>query len=118
MHQTNEQQLPAHNGLSKLTNRLGDIFCEKIEKIHRNTLSKEDANSAWYLEETSCGICVMSECQTVSEEDVEKVIRKNPPKSCTLDPIPTWLLKDCLIPLLPIIKKIIDLFLSEGIMPD
>ncbi len=62
--------------------------------------------------------CVMSEFQTVSEESVEKVIRKSPTKSCILDPIPTWLLKDCLIPLLPIITKIINLTLSEGIMPE
>ncbi len=58
-------------------------------------------NSAMYLEETSCCTCVMAEFQTVSEEDVEKVIRKSPTKSCTSDPIiPTCLLKDCLIPLL------------------
>ncbi len=119
MHQTNEQQLPAQGELGELTNRFGDFFCHKIEKIHSNILSKKNANSARYFEETSCCTCVMSEFQTVSEEDVEKVIKKSPTKSCTLDPIPTWLLKDCLIPLLPIITtKIINLSLSEGIMPE
>ncbi len=106
LHQTNEQQLPAHDDLGELTNHLGDLFCEKIEKIHRNILSKEDANSARYIDEISCCTCVMSEFQTLSEEDAENVIRKSPTKSYTLDPIPIWLLKDYVIPLLPIITKI------------
>ncbi len=54
LHQTNEQQLLAHNDLTELTNHFGD------------------ANSARCLEETSCSTCVMSEFQTVSEGDVEK----------------------------------------------
>ncbi len=58
------------------------------------------------LEEISCCTCVMSEFQTVSEGDVEKVIRKSPTKSCALDPIPIGLLKDCSIPLLPIITNL------------
>ncbi len=118
LQQTNEQQLPAHDDLGELTNRFGDFFYNKIEKIHSNTLSKKNFNSARYLEETSCCTCVMSEFQTVSEEDVENVIRKSPNKSCTLDQIPTWLLKDCLIPLLQILTKLINLSLSESIMPE
>ena len=118
MHRTNEQQLPAHDDLGKLTNRFGDFFYDKIENIHMNILSKKNANSARYLEETSCCTCAMSEFQAVTEEDVEKSIRKSPTKSCTLDPIPTWLLKDCLGPLLPVITKLINLSMSEGIMPE
>ncbi len=53
---------------------------------------------------------IMLEFQTVSEEDVEKVIRKSPTKSCTLYPIPTWLLKNCLIFLLPVITKYQSIF--------
>ncbi len=43
LHQTNEQQLPAHDDLGELTNRFGDFFCGKIEKIHTNILSKKNA---------------------------------------------------------------------------
>ena len=31
----------------------------------------------------------------VSESDVRKVITSSPTKSCALEPIPTWLLKQC-----------------------
>ncbi len=83
VHQTNEQQLPAHDDLSELTNHSGDIFCDKIEKFHRNILSKKDVKSTSYPEETSCCTCVMSKFQTVSEEEVEKVL--SPTKYFTLD---------------------------------
>jgi hypothetical protein len=38
---------------------------------------------------------------------LEKVISKSQSKSCELDPIPTWLLKECLEELLPSLTKII-----------
>ena len=36
-----------------------------------------------------------------SEEEIQKIIKKSPNKSCELDPVPTWLLKLCLHELLP-----------------
>ena len=44
-------------------------------------------------------------------------MKKSPNKSCSLDPIPTWLLKNCLDPLLPLITKIINQSLAEGDVP-
>ena len=40
-----------------------------------------------------------------------------PPKGCSLDPIPTSLLKKCLPSLLPVLVKIINLSLELGQMP-
>ena len=39
-------------------------------------------------------------------------------KSCESDPIPTWLLKNCLNELLPIVTLIIKLSLQNGVFPD
>ena len=39
-------------------------------------------------------------------------------KSCSQDPIPTSLLKECTSSLLPVITKIVNLSLAEGVMPD
>ncbi len=50
-------------------------------------------------------------------DDVKKLIMKSPTKSCSLDPIPTDLLKQCLDVLLPIIVDIINLSLSSGGFP-
>ena len=50
----------------------------------------------------------------VSEHEVCKIINECPTKLCVLDPIPTYLLKDCLDILLPSITKLINYSLTEG----
>ena len=44
---------------------------------------------------------ILSEFRQVTELEVSKLIRKSPSKSSALDPIPTWLLKQCLDHLVP-----------------
>ena len=38
--------------------------------------------------------------------------------TCSLDPIPTWLLKLCARELTPVVMKMVNLSLSEGHVPD
>ena len=45
----------------------------------------------------------------VSDSEVKKLIKSLPSKHCKLDPIPTWLLKDTLDELLPVITKLFNL---------
>ena len=51
----------------------------------------------------------------VSEDEVRKIIKNSPRKSCLLDPVPTFLLKDCVEILLPSITKLVNLSLAEGV---
>ena len=52
-------------------------------------------------------------------EEVHKCISESPTKSCSLDPIPTFLLfKDCLNILLPSITKLVNYSLIEGSFPN
>ena len=53
----------------------------------------------------------------VSEHEIEDIIRFTNNKSCELDPIPTWLLKQCMSAVLPIITKIVNLSLRDASMP-
>ncbi|KAH3771476.1 hypothetical protein DPMN_172795 [Dreissena polymorpha] len=50
----------------------------------------------------------------LKKEEVEKIIMQSPNKSCELDPIPTWLLKECKTELLPILTKIINLSMETA----
>jgi hypothetical protein len=54
----------------------------------------------------------------VTEQEVQTLLKEAPCKSCDLDPLPTWLLKYCLEPLLPFITKIVNMSLSSACMPD
>ncbi len=54
----------------------------------------------------------------VSEEEVSIIIKQSASKSCSLDPMPTWLLKNNLGTLLPSLTSLINQSLSSGVMPD
>ena len=54
----------------------------------------------------------------VTEDEVRKCISESPTKSCLLDPIPTFLLRDCLDILLPSITKLVNYSLIEGSFPN
>ncbi len=61
---------------------------------------------------------VFSEFRTLIETDVAKLIKESATKSCIFAPIPTWILRQWLNVLLPLITQIINLSLSTGVMPD
>jgi hypothetical protein len=52
-----------------------------------------------------------------TEDDVRRIIIESPTKSCTLDPIPTFLLKESIDALLPFITAMINASLQEGCLP-
>ena len=52
----------------------------------------------------------------LKEEDVHKVVISLKTKSCELDPIPTTTFKKLLPAILPLITKIVNISLSEGLL--
>ena len=49
--------------------------------------------------------------------DIQKIISSSPTKSCALDPIPTWLLKQCQDQLAPVLTTIVNASLSCAEFP-
>ena len=52
--------------------------------------------------------------EPVTEELICRLISQSPTKSCTLDPIPTTLTKQCLHDLAPLVTRIVNVSLSTG----
>ena len=55
--------------------------------------------------------------EPITQERLRKLIMNSPSKSCSLDPMPTWLLKEELESLLPIITTIVNLSFEENTFP-
>ena len=53
----------------------------------------------------------------MSDKEVKKLILNMPVKHCKLDPLPTWLIVECIDEFLPIITKIVNISLTTGEMP-
>lgn len=54
----------------------------------------------------------------VSQASIKEYTRKSMLESCSLDPLPASVTKNCLDISLPVITKIVNLFLSSRAMPD
>lgn len=53
----------------------------------------------------------------VPSEDIRKLITSSPNKSCLLDPLPVWLLKENINIFLPCISSIVNSSLNTGVFP-
>ena len=53
----------------------------------------------------------------VTLEEVTSIIRSSPSKQCSFNPLPTWLLKDCVVVLASFITKTMNISLSLGCFP-
>ena len=97
----------------KLAERFGNFFIEKIAKIRK---PMDAASSSLPSFDCFDGDCMMM-FEPVTKEDVMKIIKASPPKSCCLDPIPTPLLVIHLEHLIEPITAMINQSLLSGIVP-
>ena len=85
------------------------FFIAKVEKIRANVGS----NVTNAVDESSMlhsnQVTSMHSFNLLTPCDIEKIIMNFPSKTCSLDTIPTWLVKDNLHTLLPILTKIVKL---------
>ncbi len=54
----------------------------------------------------------------MTQDEVKEMVCKAPNKFCELDPVPTWIIRDCIDEVLPLLTKIVNLSLMHGKMPD
>ena len=108
--------LPSDHSDILLAERFSDFFTNKIQNI-KNVLRDSSKTDVSIPILDSCNSSFPEFC-LVSEDFVRDIIMKSPSTSCSLDPIPTWLLKRCLDELLPVITKIINMSIQSGHFPD
>jgi hypothetical protein len=102
----------ASTGISALTAEdLSKYFTEKIEKIRQST-GRVPATTKLPPSGESF------DCfRGYTEDEVRRIIGSTKTKSCSLDPIPTFILKEFLVNLLPFITAMCNCSLQEGWLP-
>ena len=104
--------LPAGKTDQQLADEFATFFIEKISKIRENIDSTDCTYPSPEPSESRL------ECfADVTEQEVLAIIRRSSNKSCSLDPVPTGLLKQCLGPLLPVLTHILQESLTTGVVP-
>ena len=107
LHKEKRSTLPTSLGTSDtLAETFLHFFHDKIIKIRSATDVNNLPQEFHQDDDVLLDVPKISSFQLVSNDDVEKIIRKAPKKSSALDPVPVCLLTSCLPELLPIIVKL------------
>ena len=97
-----------------LADRFATFFSNKTIKICESFSSSESCNMV-HPPFDPPKLTVFTQ---VTQDEIGKIISKSPTKSYLLDPLPTFLIKECIDILLPSITKLVNCSLWEGLVPD
>lgn len=120
MGKNQQSPLPASSSETELSNIFADFFLNKVITIREN-LRKDiltDLSDDCFLDSDVrfSGTPLLS-FRPASIDEIQSIIAKTPNKSCELDPVPTFLLKNCLSVVAPLITDIINSSLSTSSVP-
>jgi hypothetical protein len=94
-------------------NEFAAFFSDKTEKIRQSTSLASNP----IIEQRDVPT-FLSDFQPVSSAEVLSLIQHLPPKQCSLDPIPTWLLKRVSFALAPVISAMCNASIRQQMMPN
>jgi hypothetical protein len=117
LHKGKCTKLPSSASDSKLADKFSTFFAKKIADI-RKKINDQQASLQVPMEYLPKCANSLSTFRPATDLDIEKLIKRSPAKSCHLDPIPTWLVKDCVDVLTPAVTTIVNQSISSNIMPD
>ena len=121
---TEDKMLPKGESDRETANKFAAAFTDKITGIRRGIdeerlKKKEDqkCTTSSTTDETTNATVNLSEFRMITYEEFQKVIASMNSKHCSLDPLPTSILKSCLDELGPLMLCIIKKSLEEGKFP-
>ena len=114
LHRSHGTTLPTYESSKSLADRFSSFFSNKILKIREKFSSSESYNTV-HPPSDPPKLTVFTQ---VTQDEIGKIISKSPTKSCLVDPLPTFLIKDCIDSLLPSITKLVNCSFREGLVPD
>ena len=114
LHRSSVAVLPDNTNKTDLANTFCKFFYDKILKI-RSILQSSIPSSVTRPNPTKNTLSCFT---PVSEEELLKILKFSPSKSCHLDQIPTSLVKECADILITPITKIVNYSITEGSFPN
>ena len=116
---TPEKCYPSCESAKELCNNFADFFSSKIASIRSNldSLALPDTSFRFFRFDNPSIQCEFNQFKPTTAVELSKLITKIARESCSLDPIPSNLLKLCFSDLVPIITKIVNCSLESGEVP-
>ena len=106
-----ENPMPPGKTDGKLAEEFAELFMQKIKTI------QDGLQYHLLYTPRNTGIPRLETFKQVSDSNVKQVISKMNTKSCKLDILPTFKLKELIENFLPVITRIVNLSLADGKFP-
>ncbi|GFS10099.1 hypothetical protein ElyMa_004799100 [Elysia marginata] len=111
--------LPKGVPKKELPDRFSRYFSDKISKLRQELdHDAEDPGTETADSVPKFSGDIFRNFKEITAQEVKNILTASPSKTCSLDPIPTKLLKTCLDSTLPEITNIFIQSLSTGVVPD
>uniref|UniRef100_M3XIZ1 Reverse transcriptase domain-containing protein n=1 Tax=Latimeria chalumnae TaxID=7897 RepID=M3XIZ1_LATCH len=95
-----------------------EYFSKKVDLIRADITSSHSNIGDDFLGRDPPNHAILwDEFSSVSDAQVEQVLRGLRPTTCIFDPCPSWLIKECLGDWIPLFTMIINASLEEGYLP-
>ena len=116
---SNDQKLPAHENDNIMCVAFAKFFDEKVHKIIDFTRTRVTAESVVLplLPPSPPVRSPLNDLCPTDKGELQKIIEARPSKSCSLDVLPTWLLKTTLPATLPTVVRIVNTSLVNSEFP-
>ena len=121
LHRSKAKTLPTHSSAEELANKFGNFFHDKVQLLHAalktSPCPRPDMDTSSYITKGSGPINPRQELTMLTpatQKEVSNLLKKSAPKTCGLDSILTQLLKKCSSVTIPVLTKIINKTLKEG----
>ena len=119
LHRKVGTMLPTYTSEAEMAGLFASHFSEKISNICRElSLSSDGTNGEKHVDINNCCTSKLSSFALPTPDEIKTIVMDAPPKSCNLDPAPTWLVKDTINELLPIVSHIVVTSLQSSVMPE
>ena len=116
MGKNGETILPTHSCDKTLADQFLSFFHNKIDNIRAGLCAMVDEPLVEIPDQSFNGV-PLNCFSSVTLQEIRHIILKAPSKSCELDPLPSWLLKECVDELSPIVTSIVNASLNHAIVP-
>ena len=110
--------LPSMSSVKEIVDSFSTFFTTKVQKI-RDDLDHL-ASTGDFIVTDPCHLMTnhrLSTFKETTDAEIHRIIMRSASKSCSLDPIPTDLLKQHINPLAPIIARIVSKSMATGVVP-
>ena len=115
MGNSGDKILPVQTCRRKLANDFSASFTNKILNI-RSEQGLTATHTGGSMTNCFSGVPLNTFMDAI-EADIWNIIKVSPVRSCELDPLPTWLLKECRAELVPLFTDIVNMSLRKSMIP-